>query len=79
MTTSEQPEGDTDQDFPQPGTEWHVGPPDAPWWKFKVAQTVHRVASAPIVEKLPGAEAARNWAFGITVLSRDFTEVPPDA
>jgi hypothetical protein len=54
---------------------WHVGPPDEPYWKFRVAQLAYRFASWRVVSELPGAEAVRNWAFGVTVLSRDFDEV----
>jgi len=55
--------------------EWHVGPPDEPYWKFRVAQVVYRFASWRILSELPGAESLRNWAFGVTVLSREFDEV----
>ena len=55
--------------------EYHVGPPDEPYWKFRIAQLVHRFASCRCVRGLPGAERARNWAFRVTVLSREFTEV----
>ena len=55
--------------------EWSVGPPDEPYWKYRVAQVAYRFASSRIVSDLPGAEAVRNWAFGVTVLSRDFDEV----
>lgn len=70
--------GTQDTETQQGDRKWHVGPPQEPWWKFKIAQGVYRVASAPVVEGLPGAERARNWAFGVTVLSRDFDEVSTD-
>lgn len=55
--------------------EWFVGPPDEPYWKFRFAQVVYKIADARGLRRLPGAERARNWAFRITVLSRDFEEI----
>ncbi|WP_302083568.1 hypothetical protein [Salinibaculum rarum] len=57
------------------------GPANAPYWKFRLAQAVFWVVRlsplTPVIKHLPGAKRAGEWAFRVTVLSRDTWEDTP--
>lgn len=57
---------------------WVAGPPDVPWWKFKLAGVAWKLTRGnplPGVSKVPGAQRVAKWAFEVRVMSREFEEV----
>jgi len=58
------------------------GPPDESYWKFRFAQAVFYLVRlsplTPLVKHVPGAKRVGEWAFRVTVLSRETWEETPE-